>query len=561
MQPHSAKIDTGVVRALVRELIYPERGFIRIAIAYGVVISLLTLAVPVAVQTLINTVVNIASVNAVITLATLLFVTLTLSGLFSAMRTYIMERYERHIYARLTAEISIRTLMTEHQHFDGRRNTDITNRYFDINTFQKNLPPLVIDGFALFLQMLVGFTLVSFYHPVFLAFSLLMVITLYLIWAIWGRRAIRTAVNLSHAKYSTAKWLGDITAAHAFFKSSRHLTYAREQTEAKTAEYIREHTAHFRLTFTQTICLLVLYALASSTLLGVGGFLVIRGELSIGQLVAAELILTAIFFGLSQASTYLKLYYELCGAADEIGQVFNLPQESVENGNLPLNAVDTSVAFSQVCLEGDRNNRLLDFELKSGEKAFVVTREAWLQRGIVQLLKHHDYPSSGWIRLAGHDLRDYNLHQLRQAVWVIDRSLIVECRLRDYMTLSAPEATTSQIEDALFAVGLRDTIKALPDGLDTHLSSLGLPLQPHEFLLLKLAAALISEPKTVILTQYFDNLPIDDLIALLKMLSDQSFSVMYFTNHPSLPAFDYCLDLDRKKVASKQTEEVNHVAL
>ncbi|MBX2859290.1 MAG: ABC transporter ATP-binding protein [Cellvibrionaceae bacterium] len=544
MQSDSHEVGTDFVRSLVKEIIIPETGFFKVAIAYGIAISLLTLAVPIAVQMLINSVVNTASVSAVVTLATLLFATLSLSGLFSALRTHIMERYERHIYARLTAEISVRTLMADNAYFEGRRNVDITNRFFDIGTFQKNIPPLVIDGFALCLQTLVGTALVSFYHPVFFVFSLIFILTLVCIWLIWGNGAVRTAVQLSRAKYTTAKWLGDLSAAHTFFKSSQQIRYAGERTNSTARDYVAAHQSHFHYTFRQTIALLLLYALASSALLGIGGVLVIRGELSIGQLVAAELILTTIFFGLSQASSYLKVFYELCGAAEELSQVLSLPLEKQLNGKRHLDSASSTLEFHQAELDIGYGKLHMHNTVASGIKCFVVTRHPWLQRAIIKLLKSDMEPQRGWIKLGGRDLRDLNVQTLRQAVAVIDRSLIIECSLQYFLTMSAPGCEVSDMESALATVGLSEAVERLPKGLGTLMSPLGAPFLPHEFLLLKLAAALLSQPKVVILTQYFDNMPLDDLKTLLERLEKQAFTVLYFSNHPDISVFDYCLCLD-----------------
>ena len=162
-------INLHATRKTLFAILKPESGFFWVAIAYGVAISLMTLAVPIAVQTLINSIANIGSVRSVVILAIVLFLTLFVSGIFSALRMRIMEYYERKVYARLTAIISLKTIMAEHRFFEGRQNTNITQRYFDIMTLQKNVPSLMVDGFALVLQMLVGFTLVSFYHPMLLS--------------------------------------------------------------------------------------------------------------------------------------------------------------------------------------------------------------------------------------------------------------------------------------------------------------------------------------------------------------------------------------------------------
>ena len=538
-------------KRLVNQLIYPSRGFVKLAIVYGVAISLLTLAVPVAVQTLVNNVVNIASVRAVVILAILLFVTLAISGLLSALRTYTMEKYERHIYSRLTAEISVRTLMTQHSYFAGRRNVDIPNRYFDINIFQKNIPPLLIDGFALVLQLVVGFTLVSLYHPLFLVFCLLLVFILYLIWAIWSRKAIAAAVGVSHAKYATAKWLGDIASAHTFFKSGRRIEYAKNKTENYTRGYVRAHEKYFRYSFAQVVSLLGLYALASSTLLGLGGHLVIRGDLSIGQLVAAELILMAIFSGLSRAASYLKYYYELCGAADEIGMIFKMPineKMSLTKKTVPC---DNQLNFKQVEFDYGDKKYNLNFNIGSGEKVFLKTTSARFQKDLVNLLKSYTKPYKGSVRLGECDLGEFKNEQLNDPPIIdINKAPIVECTILEFMTLNAPDASLSHIHDVLERVGLKDTIHSLDDGIDTVLSSLGTPLQPHEFLLLKLAAAILVQPHVVILSQYFDNQPREQLLPLMKELEKEAFTVLYFSNMTEIQAFNYCLCLDQLRVKS-----------
>jgi len=111
--PASAGNEPDLARAkrILADLIAPEKGFIRVAMVYGIAIALLTLSLPIAVQTLINTVANIASTRAILILSAVLFLTLLLSGLLTALRTKVMELYERHVYARLTSRLSLITLL------------------------------------------------------------------------------------------------------------------------------------------------------------------------------------------------------------------------------------------------------------------------------------------------------------------------------------------------------------------------------------------------------------------------------------------------------------------
>ena len=103
--------------------------------------------------------------------------------------------------------------------------------------------------------------------------------------------------------------------------------------------FINAVRKHFRHYFGQTLAFLFIWAAASASLLGLGGWLVIQGQLSLGQLVAAELVLSAVFAGLSQAGTYLSYFYDLCAAIEELSLFYDVeqspPPEEQPPGELP----------------------------------------------------------------------------------------------------------------------------------------------------------------------------------------------------------------------------------
>ena len=524
-------INLRETRKTLFSLLKPESGFFWVAIAYGVAISLMTLAVPIAVQTLINSIANIGSTRAVVILAVVLFLTLFISGIFSALRMRVMEFYERKVYARLTSQLGLKTIMAPHSFFEGRQNVSITQRYFDIMTLQKNIPSLMIDGFALVLQMLVGFTLVSFYHPALFAFNVVLLMTMYAVWKIWGRGAKRTAIELSHAKYDSAKWLHDIASAHEFFKSADHVEYAGRSTEGFINNYVKKHKAHFHYTFSQVVMFLLMYAISSAALLGIGGVLVVQGELSIGQLVAAELVMSAVFLGLSRFTQYLKLYYELYGAAEKLGGALKIPQEDLHSDSVAVPA-SSKLVFNKVTLAYGADKCEVDVTLEPGTQYFVTSDKSWVQKQLLGYLKKYERVPAGDILLGNLSLNDYDTHELRQAVTILDRSLIIEVSIERYLKLAQPEASHADIRHALEEVEMHKVIDALPEGLQTKVSMLGAPLQPLEFLLLKLAATIIARPKLLILNQHFDAIPVDLRSRLLKRLKKYEFTVLYFTNMP-----------------------------
>ena len=104
------------IRRIFFSLIGEDKIFLWIAVFYGVGISLLTLAVPVCVQLLINSVAYIASSEAVFFLSLLLFLLLLCYGSLTAIQAYILELFERRIYARLSSEITLLNLLTDYQY-------------------------------------------------------------------------------------------------------------------------------------------------------------------------------------------------------------------------------------------------------------------------------------------------------------------------------------------------------------------------------------------------------------------------------------------------------------
>ena len=178
-----------------------------------------------------------------------------------------------------------------------------------------------------------------------------------------------------------------------------------------------------------------------------------------------------------------------------------------------------------------------------GTKYFVTTDKSWVQKQLLGLLKQYDRVKSGDILLGELSLNDYDTHELRQAVTILDRSLIIEVPVERYLKLAHPQATIADIRAALEEVEMTKVIDGLPEGLQTKVSVLGAPLQPLEFLLLKLAAAIIGKPKLLILNQHFDAIPVELRARLLRRLSKHDFTVMYFTNMPLPDCFEGVLYL------------------
>lgn len=524
----------------------PERRFYWLMFIYGVAISALTLSIPLSVQVLISTVANAALVRQVVVLGLILSGLLCLSGLFTAIQYYLMELFERRFFSRVIGEVTLRLVYARLGHMQAINRDELVNRYFDVMTVHKSLPPLLTGALATVLQTAVGFAVTSFYHPFFLVFNLAVVVLAWLVFRAFDSGAAQSAHVLSERKYDAARWLEGLARSSAFFKSERTIDYALASTLAVRENYVTAHRRHFRYTFSQVVGFLLLYAASSAVLLGMGGWLVILGQLTIGQLVAAELILSAIFFGLTRIGYYLELYYDLYAALVKLTQLFDLPVEAVRRDSR-VGDWTPDVRFERVAHPLPGGEFRVDVEFPAGSHSLVATRSSKQVRAFTDLLLAFDRAASGRVVLGGHDVEDFNVHRLRDAVHVVDSTLLPECSIAEFLAIADPALTRAQMRQLLAAVGL-DTEAAGVD-LDRTLTPYGYPLSEVGVIKLKIAFALASHPKVLVLTPLFDMLSHEARESVVVYLREhRETTLLCFSHRQDQPAFDRYLlcDFDRQ---------------
>lgn len=547
--PTGQQINLRDVMQWVAPIVGPEKGFFWLAVIYGLAISLLSLATPISVQMLINSIASTALPTPLFTLSAVLLFLLLISGLLGALRSYAMELFRRRFMARLVAEVTLRTINAANPFFEDTRRIDLFNRYFEMINIQKVIPSLLIGGFTIFLQGAVGFTVTSFYHPFFLVFNAIVILLVWLIWRIWSRGAMRSSIELSHEKYAAAHWLESVGASNGFYKSSSHIAYALDKSEEVTARYVAAHKKHFSYYFPQTVALLVLYAFASAGLLALGGWLVIQEQLSIGQLVAAELILAGVFYGIAQLGSYLDDYYDFVAAVEELALLYTIPQEPMSpQSAVPFPAQGSNFSLARVEFSHATGPVAFNFDIESGAR-LVAQGSPGMERALSSLLKRHLKPDKGMISICGVDIGSLDTLELRSDVQVLDRPAVVESSIAEYLRLSSPGADPAAMIGALKLVGLDDPIAVLPDGLQTTMSSTGYPLSLGKTMQLRLAAAVLARPRILVLSPLFDMVSKARLQAVFDSFIGSGTTLIYFSNRPEDVRLDGFLWLGRQRQA------------
>jgi len=518
----------------LQQLIIAEREDIGALLAYGIGIGLMSLATPVAVQALVNTIAFGALLQPLVVLTLILLVLLSFSNALVALQFYVVEMLQRRLFVRLFGEAANRLRNAAISARDRQYLPELANRFFDVVSLQKTAASLLLETLGYLLQTLIGMVLLAFYHPLLLAFDLFLIAALYLILFVMGKQGIPTAIEQSKAKYTAAAWLETIAANPLLGKSRLGADFIDRHSERIAEHYLQACVRHFRILSRQNVGALVLHTLANTALLGMGGWMVIERQLSLGQLIAAELVVNAMVYGLTRLGKTLDNFYELVASVDKIGYLIDLPQES-EQGVAPTSSEQGyRVEISQLCLpdtaHSDPANRV-DLLLEPGENLVI---SAGAERGsLLDAIFGARAPSGGRICLNGQDLRELNLGQLRDNIGLVRHAELVATTVADNLTLGL-ELPLPELRAALKCVGLLETISTLPDSLNTSLCPHGAPLSEEQALRLTLARAIAGKPRLLLIDKALDRIDAHYLPTILDALlaPDAPWTLLAISHDP-----------------------------
>ncbi|MGB5311736.1 MAG: hypothetical protein WBN38_06685, partial [Polyangiales bacterium] len=358
----------------VRQLLALDQQDLAVVIIYGVALGLLSLAVPIAVQSLVNTVAFGSLIQPLFVLTVLLAVALTGAAVLRALQIWIAEMLQRRLFVRIVAEIGSRLSRVSADALRNRSGPELLNRFFDVFTIQKSVTSLLLGGVDAVLIALVGLVVLAFYHPALLAFDIVLILSAAIVLIPLGRGGTGTSIAESKAKYAVAGWLEEMARHPLSFKVAGGRQLAQLEVENLAKSYLDQRHRHFRVVYRQVVGALAIEVLASVTLLAVGGWLVIERELSIGQLVAAELIVTAVVASIAKLGGKVEIFYDLVAGVDKLGEILDLPLERSQGDNPPRDR-DSTIGLRVVDAElsGDSEEQpvSVSFELRPGERLSI----------------------------------------------------------------------------------------------------------------------------------------------------------------------------------------------
>ncbi|HTH32298.1 MAG TPA: ABC transporter transmembrane domain-containing protein, partial [Lacibacter sp.] len=187
-----------------------ERKEIGAIYFYAILAGLLQLAVPLGVQAIINFVLAGRLSTSIIVLIILVVISVFLTGLLQVNQMKIIEKIQQRIFTRYSFEFAWRIPRLDLKKIDQYYLPEFVNRFFDTVNLEKSLSRLLLDIPAALIQVLFGLILLSLYANVFIIFSLLVVLILFIIIRLTYARGLSTSLDESEYKYEVAGWLEEI---------------------------------------------------------------------------------------------------------------------------------------------------------------------------------------------------------------------------------------------------------------------------------------------------------------------------------------------------------------
>jgi len=257
----------------------------------------------------------------------------------------------------------------------------------------------------------------------------------------------------------------------------------------------------------------MLEAVGSTVLLGLGGWLVINRQLTLGQLVASELIVTLVLAALSKIGKYVEIFYDLQATLDKLGVLDRLPPEPREGEQLVATGPLTVVAELP-----DRDAGARRLELGAGERVAICG-----PRGKTQLLETLGLlrlPQEGLLEYDRIDARGLDRAAARQQVAFVGRAEVFAGTVEENLRLGRDGLTGADLRRSLDMVGLSDRVARLPQGMQTPLTPDGRPLSNNEIARLAIARAIAGRPRLLLLDGMLDGLDLSACPGLLDSLFD-----------------------------------------
>jgi ABC-type bacteriocin/lantibiotic exporter with double-glycine peptidase domain len=526
---------------------------------YAILAGLVQLVTPLGIQSIIGFVMAGALSTSIVVLIAVVVLGVFLNGLFQIRQLQIIEKIKQKIYTRDALSFAQKIPHLNLEKLDNYYLPELVNRFFDTINLQKGIEKILLEIPAAFIQILFGIILLSLYHPIFIAFGIVLVLLLYIILATTLPKGFTKSLLASDYKYKTAGWLQELARVVKTFKYGEKTSLHIEKTDDLVSNYLVARTSYFKILLTQFWSLVVFKIIITAAMLIVGVYLLLNQQINIGQFIAADIVILAVISSVEKLIQTLDKAYDTLTAIEKLDKIKSAELESAGSEKITTNN-GIKIDFKNVSFSYPNGKSVLNdvnIDIKEGEKVLIVGNSGSGKSTLLRLLTGTFTNFTGSIRINNIALGSYSIDSLRSNTGVlISQQDIFQGTIRDNVTMGDSSITNDDLYNITKITGLESFVEELEIGFDTVIDPAGKKLPEKIKQGVLLARALLSKKSLMLLENPFDGLEKDTIENVKALMAKSENTTMLVTaaSHSNDEIFDKIIYLENGSVLSVQSK-------
>ena len=515
-----------------------RQALIQVLVA-SFVVQLFTLANPLLIQVIIDKVISQRSLDTLQVLGMALIAVTIFEGVLNSLKTFLFQQTTNRIDMRLGSEVIDHLLRLPLGYFDKRPVGELSTRIGELEKIRNFLTgqalTTVLD--CAFSVIYIGVMCIYSWQLSIVALIVVPIqIGLTILGAPLFRKQFREAAK-ENAK--TQSHLVEVLTGIQTVKAQNVEMVSRW----KWQDYYNRYVARsFEKAITGTTISQissVLQKISQLLVLWVGASMVLKGELTLGQLIAFRIISGYVTQPLLRLSGIWQRIQELRVSFERLGDVVDTPMESdnIDQGKVALPSVHGGIRFENVSFRFAPHKpdvlSHVNLEIKPGSFVAIVGQSGSGKSTLMKLLSRLYAPREGRIVIDGYDIAKVELYSLRRQIGIVPQDpLLFSGSVNDNIALTAPDSRSEEVVNAAQIACAHEFIMELPDGYSSDVGERGAGLSGGQRQRVAIARTLLNRPKLVIMDEATSALDYENERRISENLREQlhDCTVLYITH-------------------------------
>lgn len=468
----------------------------------SVILQIFALITPLFFQVVMDKVLVHQGFSTLNVVAVALCIVILFEIILSAIRTYVFSHTTSRIDVELGAKLFRHLLSLPIAYFEARRVGDTVARVRELEQIRNFLTGQALTS-VLDLLFSFIFLAVMWYYSPWLTLVVLISLPCYALWSAFISPIFRRRLDEKFARNADNQaFLVESVAAMNTIKSMAVAPQMTEHWDKQLSGYVQ---AGFKVTKIATIGqhgIQLIQKIVMVVNLWLGAHLVISGDLTVGQLIAFNMLASQVAAPVIRLAQLWQDFQQVGISVSRLGDILNTPTENPQNKLVPPE-IKGDVSFKEVSFryrpEGKNVLNHISLSIKAGEIIGIVGRSGSGKSTLTKLIQRMYVPSQGNVFIDGNDISLVDPSWLRRQIGVVlQDNILLNRSIRDNIALTNPAMPIERVIQAAQLAGAHDFISQLPEGYDTLVGEHGANLSGGQKQRIAIARALINNPKILI---------------------------------------------------------------